>query len=125
MRRLGEDASGVAGGARAANGALQSARMAPPTELHPDLVLRRCPDVRFRTVLDEGVVIKQDTAEVLVLNEVGARVLELLDGTRTVGDVETALAREFDAPAAELGRDLESYVEQLLAAGIVEAAPRP
>lgn len=99
--------------------------MTPPTELHRDLVLRRRPDVRFRTVLDEGVVIKQDTAEVLVLNEVGARVLELLDGNRTVADVESALANEFDAPAAELGRDVESYVEQLLAAGIVEAAPRP
>jgi hypothetical protein len=99
--------------------------MTPPTELDRDLVLRRNSDVRFRTVLDEGVVIKQDTAEVLVLNEVGARVLELLDGTRTVGEVETVLAAEFATPAAELGRDLEGYVAELLAAGIVEAAPRP
>lgn len=96
--------------------------MTTPTELHRDLVLRRSPDVRFRTVLDEGVVIKQDTAEVLVLNEVGARVLELLDGTRTVADVETTLASEFDAAPSDLGDDLAGYLQELLAAGLVERA---
>ena len=89
-----------------------------------DRVFRRCSDVRFRTVLDEGVVIKQDTAEVLVLNEVGARVLELLDGTRTVADVEAALADEFDAANAELGTDLASYLDELLSAGLIQEAPR-
>ena len=87
---------------------------------HPDAVLRRCSDVRFRTVLDEGVVIKQDTAEVLVLNAVGARVLELLDGRRTVADVRAALAGEFAAPADELERDVAGYLDELLAAGIIE-----
>jgi hypothetical protein len=88
----------------------------------PDAVLRRCRDVRFRTVLDEGVVIKQGSAEVLVLNEVGARTLELLDGERTVADVEAALRREFEAPEGELGRDLAGYLEQLLGAGVIEKA---
>jgi hypothetical protein len=89
--------------------------------LRPDAVFRRRPDVRFRTVLDEGVVIKQDTAEVLVLNEVGARVLDLLDGERTLADVATTLAGEFEASAGDLGRDLASYLEELLGAGIIEA----
>jgi len=91
--------------------------------MRPDTVLRRCADVRFRTVLDEGVVIKQDTAEVLVLSEVGARILELLDGSRTMAEVETALAEEFDAPGDEIRADLGRYVAELLAAGVIEEAP--
>ncbi len=89
--------------------------------MHADTILRRCADVRFRTVLDEGVVIKQETAEVLVLNEVAARTLELLDGARTVAEVEAQLAAEFDAPP-ELGHDVVAYLDELLAAGIVEPA---
>ena len=99
--------------------------MSPPAAPPAARVFRRCGDVRFRTVLDEGVVIKQDNAEVLVLNEVGARVLELLDGSRTVAEVEAALAAEFDASPATIAGDVEAYLAQLLAAGIVEPAGSP
>lgn len=95
---------------------------APGTGVRPEAVFRRCAAVRFRTVLDEGVVIQQDSAEVLVLSEVGARVLELLDGKRTVAAVEAALAAEFDAPAKEVGRDLARYLEELLGARVIEDA---
>jgi coenzyme PQQ biosynthesis protein PqqD len=92
----------------------------PGFVLRPDAVFRRCSDVRFRTVLEEGVVIKQQTAEVLVLNTVGARVLELLDGQRTVAEVQAALAAEFAAPAESLAQDVTGYLDELLQAGIVE-----
>jgi coenzyme PQQ synthesis protein D (PqqD) len=85
-----------------------------------DAVYRRCPDVRFRIVLDEGVVIKQDTAEVMVLNEVGARVLDLIDGRRTAADIGDALAGEFEIGNEELRRDLAGYLAELVEAGLVE-----
>ena len=90
--------------------------------MRDDAVYRRCRDVRFRTVLDEGVVIKQATAEVMVLNEVGARVLALVDGERSTAAIGSALAAEFAAPADELRRDLARYLDELLAAGVVEEA---
>jgi Coenzyme PQQ synthesis protein D (PqqD) len=90
----------------------------------PEAVFRRCSDVRFRVVLDEGVVIKQETAEVLVLSEVGARILELVDGERTVAAIEGLLAAEFDAPAATIATDLASYLDELVAIGLIEARTR-
>ena len=90
--------------------------------MRDEAVFRRCRDVRFRTVLDEGVVIKQDTAEVLVLNEVGARVLELIDGERTTAQLAAALEEQFVAPPEEIRRDLEHYLGELVAAGLVEEA---
>jgi hypothetical protein len=42
----------------------------------PATVLRRRPDVRYRLVAPEAVVIRQSVPEVMVLNGVAAEVLE-------------------------------------------------
>jgi hypothetical protein len=76
--------------------------------------------VRFRIVADEGVVIRQQAAEVLVVNEVGARLLQLLDGKRSLAQVRARLAAEFEVEPAELERDVAAYVDALIAAGVVE-----
>ena len=81
---------------------------------------RRLADVRFRVIDGEGVVVKQQSAELLVLNEVGARILELLDGERTTAEVLETLGEEFDAEAAELEGDLESFLRELSEAGVLE-----
>jgi len=88
--------------------------------LRADAILRRCSDVRFRTVLDEGVVLKQATAEILVVSEVGARALELLDGQRPLAEVHSTLVGEFDATSEEIRRDLDAYLAELLAIGVIE-----
>ena len=85
-----------------------------------DEVLRRRSDVRFRIVLDEGVIVRQESAEVLVVNEVGARALALIDGRRTAGEIADTLEREFAVEPARLRDDLASYLDEIAAAGIVE-----
>lgn len=80
-------------------------------------------DVRFRVIGGEAVVLKQEAAEVLVLNEVGARILELLDGEHTTTEVLETLGREFDAEAAVLAGDLESFLRDLTDSGVVERIP--
>ena len=49
-------------------------------KLSPDSILHTAPDVRFRRVLDEAVLIRQQSAESMVLNEVAVSVLEKCDG---------------------------------------------
>lgn len=83
-------------------------------------VYRRCRDVRFRTILDEGVVVRIDAAEVVVLNGVGARILELVDGERTLGEIVELLRSEFDVAEERLFRELEAFVVELSVAGILE-----
>lgn len=84
-------------------------------------VLRRVADVRFRAVDDETVVIRQEAAEALVLNEVAGRVLELIDGRNTVGALVDHLIEEYDVPAEDLVADVQEYLEELLATGVVVA----
>ena len=77
-------------------------------------------EVRFRTVAGEGVVLRQEAREVLVLNGVGIRVLELLDGRRTVDAVVAVLASERAAAPETIARDVGVYLGELVAAGVVE-----
>ncbi len=47
------------------------------------------------------------------LNEVGARVWDLCDGTRSVSDVIALLSAEFDAPAATIDQDVLDLLHEL------------
>jgi coenzyme PQQ synthesis protein D (PqqD) len=83
-------------------------------------VLRRRSDVRYRRIEGEAVVLRQSAAEVLVLNEVGASVLDLADGERSVGDWIEALTREYEADAETLARDVLTFAVELQEAGMLE-----
>ena len=82
-------------------------------------ILHRTPDVRFRAVEDETVVIRQEAAEALVINEVAGRILELIDGERTVEDVVAQLHNEYEVRIETLRSDVLAYVEELLETGLV------
>jgi hypothetical protein len=85
-------------------------------------VLQRRSDVRFRVVDDEGVVIRQAAAEVMVLNQVATRVLALADGvTPVAGWIET-LALEYEVERAELERDVLAFAAELVEQGLLEPA---
>jgi len=82
---------------------------------------RRERDVRYRILDGEAVVIRQGAAEVLGLDPVGSRILELLEGERTLEEVVDLLEEEFDAARAELERDAAAFLGELAEAGVIEA----
>ena len=68
-------------------------------------------------------MLRQSAAEVLVLNEVGASVLDLADGERSVGDWIAALAAEYEGDRATLARDVLAFAAEAAEAGLLEPAP--
>ncbi len=82
-------------------------------------IFRRLGDVRFRAVDDETVVIRQEAAEALVLNEVAGRILDLVDGQRTVAQIIDQLLEEFEVATADLTADVHSYLQELVETGVV------
>ena len=86
----------------------------------PATVLKRRSDIRYRRIEGEAVVLRQSAAEVLVLNEVGASVLELADGERCVGDWIDALAAEYEGDPTALARDVLAFAAELAEAGLLE-----
>ncbi len=83
-------------------------------------VLKRADDVRFRAIGDETVVVRQDAAEALVLNEVAGRILELIDGRADLGAVIERLATEYAVDHAELENDVRSYASELVDVGLAQ-----
>jgi hypothetical protein len=85
-----------------------------------DSVFRRRSDVRYRIVGPEAVVVRQSVPEVLVLNGVGARVVETIDGTLTVGALVSALAGEYAVEREILERDVVAFLGELAEGGVIE-----
>jgi len=80
------------------------------------------PGVRFRRLLDEAVLICPHTAEALVLNDTAVSFIEACDGIRTVDQIIATLVADFTVSAPELAADLEPFIRQLAADGIIQRA---
>jgi hypothetical protein len=85
-----------------------------------DAVFRRKDDVRFRIIAPEAIVVRQSEPEVLVLNEVGARILERLDSGQSVATLVAGLAQEYEVDPKRLETDVTTFLEDLAAGGVIE-----
>lgn len=79
--------------------------------------LSLAPHARFRRFDDEGVIVQQTSAEAIVVNDTAARVVELSDGTRALGDCASIIETEFEAERGDVERDVLRFAEELIAAG--------
>jgi hypothetical protein len=86
-------------------------------------VLRRRADVRYRIIDEEGVVVRQNAGEVLVLNDLATRILALADGVAPVAGWIDALLRDFDVDRPRLERDVLAFAGELVEQGLLEPAP--
>ena len=78
------------------------------------------PRSRHRSVLDEGLVMRQRDGELMVVNEVGSRVLEGCTAKLTIQEILDRLVLEFDVPEEDLARDVLAYLEELRQLDVVE-----
>ena len=76
--------------------------------------------VRFRRLFDEGVLIHQDQAEAIVLNDTGVTFLELCDGRRNAGEIISGMAAQFEVERETLAADLVPFIQELADGGIIQ-----
>jgi hypothetical protein len=80
------------------------------------------PDVVFRRVETEVVLVKIATNEIFALNPTGARTWELLVECGDISETVAGLAEEFDAPEAVLQDQVEAFVAELRRQGFLLAS---
>ena len=68
---------------------------------------------------DEIVIMNLASGDFFSLQDSAAAIWDLLDGSRNRAAVLSALAGEFDAPEGELARDLDSFLGELRAGGLI------
>lgn len=88
--------------------------------MNPDTILALRSDVRHTRVGEEGVVLRQDDAEILVVNDSAARFIELIDGSTSIDQLAQALLGEYDTDKATLLADLLEFSRELAAIGALE-----
>ncbi|MDH3622976.1 MAG: PqqD family protein [Myxococcales bacterium] len=91
------------------------------TEL-PKQHYRVDPHARFRVLDGEGIFVLQKAGEVLVINQVGAFIVEQLQAERTLDDVVTAVTERYSVDRAQAQTDAGSLIEALLEAGALAAS---
>jgi len=75
--------------------------------------------VRYRRLFEEGVLIHQEQAEALILNDTAMAFLELCDGQRNTAEIIDEMTQRYDVAHAELLGDLSGFIEELLKAGVI------
>jgi hypothetical protein len=76
-------------------------------------------DVRYRAIAEEGLVLRQDAGEMLVVNGVGMRVLELIGVSPSLSQLLFTLEQEYAVDPAVLREDAMRYLEELRQAGVL------
>jgi hypothetical protein len=85
--------------------------------------VRVAPDVLFRLVGEEGVLLNLKTEMYLGLNLVGTRMWNVLGGASSIQAAYDELLQEYEVEPARLRADLEEFIDQLLAQKLIEASP--
>jgi len=72
-----------------------------------------------RLIDNEAVLVHPVQGKVRVLNSVGARVWELADGQRTLGQIAGVIATEYDVVLTRAQADLIAFCDDLANRGVL------
>jgi len=68
---------------------------------------------------DEGIFVLQEAGEVLVVNAVGAFIVEQLKDERSLDDLVAAITRRYEVDAERARADVTSLLDALMQAGAI------
>jgi hypothetical protein len=82
-------------------------------------VFKKSENIVYRKIADEYILVPirnnvGDLQNIYTLNEVGARVWELIDGKKTLNQISNELLEEFEIDKETLDKDIDVYIAQLL-----------
>ena len=96
-----------------------------PTTDPAALIYARRRDISFQDFGGDGLLVVPRQSLQIVLNGTSLRLLQLVDGRRTVSDIAAAFAEEYDAPPTEtLDADLLAALVELEQHGAIERLSR-
>jgi len=91
-------------------------------------VVQKNPSFVSRKIVDEVILvpISHRVGEIdclYALNEVGARIWDLIDGDRSLKELRDAIVAEFEVSETEAQEDLAVLIEQLKEIGAIQEVP--
>jgi hypothetical protein len=83
------------------------------------LIPKRNPDAAFRVIDGEAIVVLPDRGEVKVLNDVGSRIWELMDGESSVDQISQKICKEYEVKEKDALNDISDFLAQLSTNGML------
>ncbi len=83
------------------------------------------PQVASRIVDGTAVIVLADSGEVSMLNSVGTRVWELVNGKRSVRDIANSIIAEYDVAPETAERDVTSFMQLLIDSKAITLQDQP
>lgn len=84
-----------------------------------DSIPRHTPGVTSRTLDGEAVIVDPVHSKVTVLNGVGARLWELADGQRKIGEMARVIADEYEVSLTKAESDAQTFCHDLAGRGLL------
>ncbi len=97
--------------------------MNPDQDDHAELEARISPEVLYRELVDESVLLDLKSQRYFGLDEVGTRIWQLVSDLGNAEEVIHAMLDEFDVDETRLRRDLGEFFDKLADAGLIELGP--
>jgi hypothetical protein len=88
-----------------------------------DTYLVPAPNVVGRMIDAEAVLVLPDKGQVKVVNEVGARIWALTDGSRSIREIASVICSEFEVDLDTAEADTLEFIKNLVQRGIL--LPKP
>ena len=77
------------------------------------------PDVVVQVINGEALILKLHEEEFFSLNETGARVAQLIEQRRSLGEVIDTLTDEYETAREQIEREVNDLVQALVSKGLV------
>ena len=81
---------------------------------------RQRPRVIAQRAGERWVLLDMDGGQYYTVDEVGGRVWQLCDGSRTVADIAALVSSEYDAAPSVIDTDVRAFVTELTAERLLE-----
>ena len=81
----------------------------------PQQIPRRRPDLLWQTTADGVVIVSPAEGQVRVLNRLGTTIWQMIDGCRSLSDIEETLLDRYgdQADAGRIHRDFLEFIQEL------------
>ena len=76
-------------------------------------------NISANTIENTSFIIKEDTGEILELDEVGSYLWTKIDGVKSVEEIATICSQDFDGDPNDILKEIIAFFEELYGLGII------
>jgi hypothetical protein len=77
------------------------------------------PELTWRLLDGDAVIVSPASGEIRVLNHVGAEIWQLLENGRTPTQIQQTLTEQYALPPEQAAQDLNAFLDDLTARGLI------